>query len=121
MANATETWTAPSSTHTRTHEPGLECGTYGQRLRIQVADELARKTPECIYATVTSSPSDIERGFRDVTIAQFANAVNYAAWDIRRLFGVSNKFDVIAYIGVSDIRYAVYLYASIKTGHQVRD
>lgn len=99
--------------------PGLDCGPVGQRLCVHVADELARKTPDRIYATVTNSPSDIEHGFRDISIKQFANAVNYASWQIQTLFGRSDKFDVIAYIGVSDIRYAVYLYAAIKTGHQL--
>lgn len=119
MFTTTQTITEATQPPSKLHVPGLECGPYGQRLCVQVADELARKTPERIYATVTNSPSDIEHGFRDVTIKQFVNAVNYAAWDIRLRFGTSDNFDVIAYIGVSDIRYAVYLYAAIKTGYQV--
>ncbi|KAF2650921.1 hypothetical protein K491DRAFT_782258 [Lophiostoma macrostomum CBS 122681] len=120
MATTTTTEAVPAALASRTlHAEDPEGGPYGQRLCVQVADELARRTPDRIYATVTKSPSDIEQGFRDITIKQFTNAVNHAAWDIKRLFGVSTKFDVIAYIGLSDIRYAIYLYAAIKTGHQL--
>lgn len=98
---------------------GTECGPYGERLIVQVVDELARKTPERIYATITRSPYEITEGFRDVTIREFANAVNCAAWWIDGQFGLSKTFDVIAYIGISDIRYAVFLFAAIKCGYQV--
>lgn len=120
MATITETITRqlPLSTVT-SRIPGTECGPYGQRLCIDVADELARKTPDRIYATVTKSRHEIAEGFKDVTIKQFANAVNRAAWEIDRMFGRSKTFGVIAYLGVSDIRYAIYLYAAIKTGYQV--
>jgi hypothetical protein len=100
---------------------GLESGPYGERLCVHVADELAQQTPNRIYATITNSNHDIEQGFRDVTIRQFANAVNYAAWEIEARFGASQAgaFDVIAYIGTPDIRYSIYFYAAIKTGYQV--
>lgn len=119
MSTLTQTTTTTSNQSSKLLVPGLQCGPYGQRLCVQVADELAKMTPERIYATVTKSPSNIESGFRDVTIRQFADAVNCAAWSIRSQFGESDNFDVIAYIGVSDIRYAIYLYAAIKTGYQV--
>ncbi len=99
--------------------PGTECGQYGERLVVSVVDELARKTPERVWATVTRSPFDIAEGFRDITISQCANAVNCAAWAIRERVGHSKDFDTIAYLGVSDVRYAIYLYGAIKTGHQV--
>lgn len=120
--STTATTTAESvQDKTTLRVPGLGCGPYGQRLCVQVADELAHETPDRIYATVTNSPSDINHGFRDITIKEFVNAVNYAAWDIELRFGKcdAGKFDVIAYIGNSDVRYAVYLYAAIKTGYQV--
>ncbi|KAL2206734.1 NRPS-like enzyme [Sarocladium strictum] len=100
---------------------GLESGPYGERLCVHVADELARQNPDRIYATITNSSHDIEHGFRDVTIKQFTNAVNYAAWDIQSRFGKSEDgvFDVLACIGTPDIRYSIYFYAAIKTGHQL--
>lgn len=117
MATITETLTREAI---RLKAPGLENGSYGERLCVHVADDLARKTPARIYATVTNSPQSMGDGFRDITIKQFANAVNYAAWGIKLQFGESKVFDVIAYIGTPDIRYAIFFYAAIKTGHQVR-
>lgn len=96
-------------------------GPIGERLVVHTVDELARRTPDRIYATVSKSRYDLDQGFRDVTVGQLANAVNAASWFIHDRFGHSEDFSVIAYIGVSDLRYAFYTYASIKTGHVVSD
>ena len=122
MALATATTEVAQQSTISLKGSGLESGPFGERLCVHVADELARQTPDRIYATITNSSHDIEGGFRDVTIKQFTNAVNYAAWQIKQLFGESKAgvFDVIAYIGAPDIRYSIYFYAAIKTGHQVR-
>lgn len=95
-------------------------GPIGERLVVQVVDDLARRTPDRIYATVTKSRYDLTDGFRDITIKQLANAVNSSSWFIHDRFGASKTFDVIAYLGVSDVRYAFYTLAAIKTGHVVR-
>ena len=100
--------------------PGTECGDYGERLIVHVADELARVTPERIYASISSSDHDLDQGFQDVTIKEFSSAVDTAAWWIEETLGRSENFGVLGYIGVSDIRYAIFLLAAIKTGYQVR-
>jgi hypothetical protein len=105
-------------THSET-VPSIECGAYGKRLVVHVVDELASKTPERVWATVTKSHSDIENGFQNITFKQLANAVNYASWEISKMHGRSNNFQVIAYLGVSDVRYAIYMFAAIKAGYQV--
>lgn len=122
MATTTATTEVAQQSRISLKGPGLESGPYGERLCVHVADELARQNPDRIYATITNSSHDIEHGFRDVTIKQFTNAVNYASWDIESRFGKSEDgvFEVIAYIGTPDIRYSIYFYAAIKTGHQVR-
>lgn len=94
-------------------------GPIGERLVAHVVDDLARRTPDRIYATVTKSRYDLDQGFRDITVRQLADSVNCASWFIHERFGRSTSFDVVAYLGVSDIRYATYLYAAIKTGHVV--
>jgi hypothetical protein len=48
-----------------------------------------------------------------------ADAVNLVSWRNQQLFGRSDDFGVIAYLGVSDVRYAFYLFAAIKTGYKV--
>ena len=100
--------------------PGTECGSYGERLVVQVVDELASKTPDRIWATITRSQYDVDEGFRDITARQLADAVNCASWFIHNQFGKSTSFEVIAYLGVSDVRYAIYMFGAIKTGHQVQ-
>lgn len=99
--------------------PGTACGPYGERLVVHVVDELARRTPERIWATISRSPYHLDDGFRDITMRQLANAVNCAAWKIDAHFGRSKTFDVIAFLGVSDVRYAIHTFAAIKTGRQV--
>lgn len=94
-------------------------GPYGERLVVNTVDELARRSPDRIYATVSKSPQGLHDGFRDITVRQLADAVNCASWFIDETFGRCTSFEVIAYLGVSDVRYAVYTYASIKTGHVV--
>lgn len=96
-----------------------QCGPVGERLVVQVADEIARRAPSTIWATITKSPYDIAEGFQDITFQELANAVNHAAWWMESIFGKSSTFDTIAYIGVSDVRYAIFMFASIKIGHQV--
>ncbi|CAK7224033.1 putative NRPS-like protein biosynthetic cluster [Sporothrix bragantina] len=102
-----------------TSQLGIRCGPVGQRLVVHVVDELAEDTPERVWATVTKSTVDIEQGFRDITFRECAGAVNATAWAIEADVGKSSSFDVIAYLGVSDVRYAIYLFAAIKTGHQL--
>lgn len=100
--------------------PGTACGPYGQRLVVQVLDELAERDPQRVWATVTKSAYDIDDGFRDITFRQLADAVNKVSWQNEKRFGRSTSFGVIAYLGVSDVRYAIYMFAAIKTGHQVK-
>jgi hypothetical protein len=92
---------------------------YGERLIVNILDDLARDHPERIYAHLTNSPSEISKGFHDVTIAQLANAVDYTAWWIDSKIGRSHDFEVLAYMGVADIRYAIMFFAAIKCGYQV--
>lgn len=92
---------------------------YGKRLIVQTADELARSQPERIYATVSRSATDLADGFRDVTIREFVNAVNFMAWWIEERIGRSETFEVVAYMGVSDIRYAIVFFALVKCGYVV--
>ncbi|OAA57976.1 Male sterility, NAD-binding protein [Niveomyces insectorum RCEF 264] len=112
----------PTTGTAQTSSPSgaTKAGPIGERLVVHLVDELAQETPERIWATVTRSPSDIEEGFRDITFAQCASAVNATAWAIEtQVGGASRSFDVLAYLGVSDVRYAIYLFAAIKTGHQL--
>ena len=92
--------------------------TYGSRLLPQVVDELATTNPGRVYATYQRS-SDISEGFRDVTMGELASAVNKAAFWLMEVVGRSTTFETIAYVGPSDLRYAIMLLAAIKCGYKV--
>ena len=91
---------------------------YGERLLPLVADELARTNPNHIHASIAIS-SDLSQGFRDVTTSQMVNAADHMAWKMEELFGRSESFEVVSYLGISDLRYSIMVLALIKTGYVV--
>ena len=93
---------------------------YGSRLLPQVVDKLSRTDPKRVYATFPLS-SDLSRGFRDVTMREIAKAINKLAWWIRMKLGRSTVFETIAYIGPSDLRYAIVFLAAVKCGYKVSE
>lgn len=94
-------------------------GQYGERLLPQIIDANAQNEPEKIYALVPLS-ADVTQGFRKITYKELASAVNVIAWWIHREIGHSDNFETLAYIGASDIRYAIFFFAAIKCGYKVR-
>ena len=93
---------------------------YGSRLLPPVVDQLSRTDPTRVYATFPLS-SDLSRGFRDVTMLQIARAVNKLAWWIEMNLGRSIVSETVAYIGPSDLRYAIVFLAAVKCGYQVSE
>ena len=91
---------------------------YGRRLIVHTVDHLARTEPHRIWATIPLG-LEISDGFRDVTVTQLANAVNSLAWWVDGKFGRSESFEVIAYLGVPDLRYAILFFALVKCGYVV--
>ncbi|KAH7034609.1 uncharacterized protein B0I36DRAFT_381511 [Microdochium trichocladiopsis] len=69
-------------------------------------------TPNRLYATIPKT-SDVEDGFRDITVAEIARGVDYmAGWIIDR-FGRSSNFKTISYIGTADLRGAIVSLAAL--------
>ncbi|KAL8788720.1 MAG: hypothetical protein Q9213_001534 [Squamulea squamosa] len=91
---------------------------YGSRLLPQVLDELAANESERIYAAFPKT-ADLKDGFRTVTMAQMAQAVNHMAWWLKDNIGTSSSFETISYLGVPDIRYAIVFLAAVKCGYKV--
>ncbi|KAL8774316.1 MAG: hypothetical protein Q9209_001067 [Squamulea sp. 1 TL-2023] len=91
---------------------------YGSRLLPQVLDELAAYDSERIYAAFPKT-ADLKDGFRTVTMAQMARAVNHIAWWLKDNIGTSSSFETISYLGVPDIRYAIVFLAAVKCGYKV--
>ena len=92
---------------------------YGSRLLPQVVDELARSNPNRIYATVPRS-ADFSQGFLHVTMLQISQAVNDCAYWLEHSIGRSTVFETLAYMGLSDLRYAIVFLAAVKCGYKVR-
>lgn len=85
----------------------------------ETLEHLARVDPERVYASVPVS-KDISQGFRDVRMREMLHAIDAYAWWLHDNLGHSKSFETLAYVGVSDLRYAVFFYAATKCGYKVR-
>jgi acyl-coenzyme A synthetase/AMP-(fatty) acid ligase len=64
----------------------------------------------------TKYPTD---GFQRVTFARLANAVNRAAWWLdEHLCEAGKKVDSFAYFGPNDVRYTIFVLATMKTSRK---
>ena len=90
---------------------------YGRRLAPNIVDEVACREPNRPFVFVPRSRKP-EDGWAPVTYQQVANAVNHVAHllaaKVKRKS--SHSFPSVAYVGPSDVRYAIVLLASIKAG-----
>ncbi|TVY83972.1 Non-canonical non-ribosomal peptide synthetase FUB8 [Lachnellula suecica] len=91
---------------------------FGERLLPQTLDEIARKTPQRIYASIPVS-GDISQGFRDVSFREVANGVNYFAHQVEIIYGRSSTFETLMYVGIPDLRYVMVFLGAIKCGYKV--
>ncbi|KAI1811710.1 hypothetical protein GGS20DRAFT_561714 [Poronia punctata] len=91
---------------------------YGRRLMPMVLDELAAAEPNRLYAAVPKS-SHVEEGFRDITVADMARCVNFMARWIEDVYGKSDTFETISFIGIPDLRGAAIFQAAVKCGYKL--
>lgn len=93
---------------------------YGRRLLPQVLDDEARANPQRVFAAVPVS-IDLAQGFKDISFAELASAVNFMARRLQEEFGLELKyeFETLTYIGVPDLRYNIVFYAAVKCGYKV--
>lgn len=81
-------------------------------------DERARSEPDRLYCAYLKT-KDVDDGVIKLSYSDFTNAVNRFAWFIEEIFGKSDDFTTLAYVGLTDIRYALVTLAAAKTGHKV--
>lgn len=91
---------------------------YGKRLLTHLIDERAASNHARPFFSLPNS-SDPADGFRDISYAEFANAVNRCARWILENIGRSSSFETLVYIGPPDLRYQILVMAAVKTGHVV--
>ena len=99
--------------------PNHDVRTFGKRLLPHIVDERARTGYERPFALYPHSKVP-GQGFKSVSYAQVANAVNRAAWwlDLSIPKNGEREFPV-AYLGPNDLRYIVFVLATMKTGRKV--
>lgn len=96
---------------------------YGRRTLIQVVEEKAAQIPSPIFA-YTPRSNDAKDGWKPISYRQLLNAVDHFAHELveqakrRGKQFTGDEFPTIAYVGPSDVRYAVVLLACIKAHHK---
>ena len=91
---------------------------YGKRLLVALIAEIAKEDPHRLYCLVPLS-RNVEEGFREVTMATFANAINVMAQWIERECGHGSDGQTLGYMGSPDLRYHILVIAAQKAGYAV--
>lgn len=73
---------------------------YGQRLLPTLVDDLARDSPDKLFALIPKS-KDLGNGFHEMTYSMLAQSVNTVALWLERTIDRGQRFETIAYIGAS--------------------
>ncbi|PYI35269.1 acetyl-CoA synthetase-like protein [Aspergillus indologenus CBS 114.80] len=96
---------------------GGECG---KRLIPHVIDATARATPDAECLSVPRSNGNPQAGWKRISWAQVANAVNYVAHMLIKEGGTPTPgtFPTVAYIGLEDPRYPIFATGAVKAGYQ---
>lgn len=76
-----------------------------KQLLNNIVDGLAKVRPGTIYAEVPRSSISYEFGYRKISYANFANAINGLAKWLHDTLGPAENFPTLAYIGPNDFRY----------------
>lgn len=88
------------------------------RLLPSVLEHVASTNPHRVYAAALRT-SNLEDGLREFTFAQVLKAINAFANFLQSTIGISDCFETLTYVGVDDLRYPIFFFACIKTGHKV--
>lgn len=99
--------------------PNYDTTTPTKRLLPHIVDERARTGYDRPFALYPRSKVP-GNGFREVSYAQLANAVNRAAWWLEvAITRFEEKENPVAYLGPNDLRYIIFVLATMKTGRKV--
>ena len=89
-----------------------------QQLLLTLIDERARTEPDRLYCVLLKSSKE-PNGVIKITYRDWANAIDRCAWWIDSIFGLKQDFRTLAYLGPTDIRYALITLAAAKAGFKV--
>ena len=94
--------------------PDIE--TYGKRLLPHIVDVRAKAGYSQAFAMYPKSVNAAE-GFRSISYVEIANAVNRVSWWLDAELG--KREDTFVYFGPNDLRYIIFVLATIKTSRKV--
>ncbi|KAF3407185.1 hypothetical protein DPV78_000518 [Talaromyces pinophilus] len=90
------------------------------RLIPNIVDQLAQDEPDKLYAELPISFTDFTSGFRPVTYAALANAVNGVAWWLTETLGPAGaNFPTVAYVGPNDMCHNLLIIGAVKAGYKM--
>ncbi|EPE33348.1 Acetyl-CoA synthetase-like protein [Glarea lozoyensis ATCC 20868] len=69
------------------------------------------------YASIPIT-AEVTDGFRDISFSDIANGVNNFAFQLEKLYGRSEEFATITYVGINDLRYVMVFLGAIKCGYK---
>ena len=84
-----------------------------------IVDCVAARRPQTLYAEYPISSVAYEPGFRKITYAKLANAINVVAWWLNGTLGPTESFETLAYIGRNDLLYPALILGAVKVGYKV--
>lgn len=90
----------------------------GRRLLSRVVDDAAQHEPERLFAVIPRG-LNVSDGFQNLTMKELAHAVNSLCWWIEKTIGPAISRERLAYIGMNDARYCVFVLACQKLGYEV--
>lgn len=92
---------------------------YSGELLPNFVDHLASIKPDTVYAEYPVSSLTYEEGYRQITYQDLSNAVNEVAWWPQKTLNSSKTFQILAYIGLNDLRYPALILSAIKADYVI--
>jgi acyl-CoA synthetase (AMP-forming)/AMP-acid ligase II len=92
--------------------PGIQ---HGNRILVSTIEQRAKNDPDSSWVAAPIDNNDISRGYKEITFAEFNNAVNHAVhWLKQNLPAADEPFQSFAYAGPKDLRYPILAAAAGK-------
>ncbi|EAW23609.1 putative AMP-binding enzyme [Aspergillus fischeri NRRL 181] len=92
--------------------PGIK---HGKRILVSTIEERAKNDPDSSWVSMPIDNNDLSKGYKEITFAEFNNAVNHAVHWLRQNLPESDEpFQSFAYAGPKDLRYPILAAAAGK-------
>ena len=82
-------------------------------------DETAENDPSALWIEYPADPTSYNSGYKQITYAKFANAINGTAHWVEGSLGRGEHGETLIYIGPNDPLYGILVVAAVKVGYKV--